>query len=250
MRTLRVVTFNIRKGFSHVNGGRVVVHEVRDGLRALRPDIVFLQEVQGTHERRAASFENWPAQPQYEFLADAVWPEYAYGKNAVYDKGHHGNAILSRFPIVSWDNQDVSAYAFESRGLLHCELNVPAWEQTLHCVNVHLGLFARGREWQLLALRERIEALVPHDAPLIIAGDFNDWRRRGHMTLSGRLKLSEAFEAMSGRPARSFPSAFPLLRLDRIYCRGFQVQHTHVYRGRHWRRMSDHAALAATLTRV
>lgn len=250
MRTLRVVTYNIRKGFSRLNGGRVVVHEVRDGLRALRPDIVFLQEVQGTHERRAALFANWPAQPQYEFLADAVWPQYAYGKNAAYDKGHHGNAILSRFPIISWDNQDVSAHAFESRGLLHCEIEIPGWSEALHCVNVHLGLFSRGREWQLLALRDRIESLVPQNAPLIIAGDFNDWRRRGHLTLSGRLKLYEAFEATGGRLARSFPSAFPLLRLDRIYVRGFEVRHTHVYRGRHWRRMSDHAALSATLTKA
>ncbi|MGH8771455.1 MAG: endonuclease/exonuclease/phosphatase family protein, partial [Burkholderiales bacterium] len=134
--------------------------------------------------------------------------------------------------------------------LLHCELQIPGWNDTLHCVNVHLGLFSRGREWQLMALRDRIESLVPQNAPLIVAGDFNDWRRRGHLTLSGRLKLYEAFEATSGGLARSFPSAFPLLRLDRIYVRGFQVQHTHVYRGRHWRRMSDHAALAATLTKT
>src|SRR2546427_10468225 len=109
---LHVSTYNIHKGFSQFNR-RMMIHELRDHLQVLGADIIFLQEVQGLHSRHAARFEDWPDEPQYEFLADQVWPEFAYGRNAVYDHGHHGNAILSRYPIVRAENQDVSHHALE-----------------------------------------------------------------------------------------------------------------------------------------
>ena len=138
-RTLQVVTYNIHKGLSLFNR-RLVIHELRDRLRTLGSDIVFLQEVQGNCDRSAARHGgDWPVEPQYEFLADTVWGDFAYGRNAVYDHGHHGNAILSRYPIQHWDNQDVSAHRFEKRGLLHCEVAIPGWDVPLHCVCVHLA---------------------------------------------------------------------------------------------------------------
>jgi endonuclease/exonuclease/phosphatase family metal-dependent hydrolase len=248
---LRVTTYNIHKGFSFFKR-RMVIHELREKLRALNADLVFLQEVLGTHERHAARHRNWPVEPQYEFLADAVWGEYAYGRNAVYDGGHHGNAILSRFPIVRWDNQDVSVHRYERRGLLHCEIMVPGWAQPLHCICVHLGLFARGRSRQLEWLRQRIEKLVPAPAPLIVAGDFNDWHWRHKATheLAYPLNMHEVFELVHGAPARSFPAALPVFRLDRIYVRGFRVSYAHASHGEGWGRISDHAALTTTLVRL
>lgn len=35
--------------------------------------------------------------------------DFAYGRNAVYTQSHHGNAILSPFPIVHFANHDLSA---------------------------------------------------------------------------------------------------------------------------------------------
>jgi endonuclease/exonuclease/phosphatase family metal-dependent hydrolase len=172
---LHVATYNIHKGVSQFNR-RMVLHELRDRLREVDADIVFLQEVIGRHERHANRFRDWPEGSQYEFLADSVWSEFAYGRNAVYDHGDHGNAILSRFPIVAAENLDVSSHPFESRGLLHCEVRVPATRITLHCVCVHFALYEHGRRQQLHALIERIVELVPDGAPLIVAGDFNDWR--------------------------------------------------------------------------
>ena len=55
IRKLRVATLNIHKGLSHFNR-RMVIHELRDGLRALDPDVVFLQEVQGLNQRYALRF--------------------------------------------------------------------------------------------------------------------------------------------------------------------------------------------------
>ena len=247
--TLHVATYNIHKGFSFFRR-RMVIHDVREHLRQLNADLVFLQEVQGNHDRHARRFHNWPAQPQHEFLADSVWTDFAYGRNAVYDDGHHGNAILSRFPIVRWDNQDISAHRFESRGLLHCEIEVPGWDELLHCICVHLALTAGHRNRQMRLLQTRIEQLVPRAAPLIIAGDFNDWTQNAQQGLARSLGLREAFESMHGHPARSFPAALPLLQLDRIYVRGFNVRDARVHHGHPWARVSDHAALTSTLTRT
>ncbi|MDD5296073.1 MAG: endonuclease/exonuclease/phosphatase family protein [Rhodocyclaceae bacterium] len=244
--TLHVATYNIHKGFSQFNR-RMVVHELRERLRSLGPDIVFLQEVQGLHLGHAEKHDDWPDQPQHEFLAEDTWRDTAYGGNALYDHGHHGNAILSAFPILVSANQDISDHRLEKRGLLHCELGVPGLASPLHCVCVHLGLLGRSRKRQMEALALRMEQLVPPEAPLIIAGDFNDWRNRADDLLCERLGLVEVFGGAVGRPARSFPSTLPLFRLDRIYVRGMAVRSAQVHFGPPWSEISDHAALSARL---
>lgn len=248
-RVLHIATYNIHKGLSFFNQ-RVILHELRDQLRNLNVDVVFLQEVVGEHALHATRFQDWPKNAQYEFLADSVWSDFAYGKNAIYDHGHHGNAILSRFPIANWENEDISAHRFESRGLLHCELSIPGWKDTLHCICVHLGLFKRGRNRQLEAIVKRIRQLVPADAPLVVAGDFNDWRGTANPLLASRLNLVEVFQHAHGKAARSFPSILPLLRLDRIYIRGFQVRDAQIFHNRPWSRISDHAVLSANIVRT
>jgi endonuclease/exonuclease/phosphatase family metal-dependent hydrolase len=246
MTTLKIATYNIHKGFSQFNR-RVVLHELRERLRELNADIVFLQEVQGEHALHGVQHANYPAGPQHEFLADEFWEHHAYGMNAVYDEGHHGNAILSRFPIVKTSNKDVSAHRFESRGLLHSEVEIAG--RRVHCLCAHFGLFAKGRRAQTSALIEHVLSDIPVDAPLIIAGDFNDWRNKLSRTLANELDVHDVFDLHSGKPARSYPSRMPLFRLDRIYVRGFSVQHCDVHIGGKWLRLSDHAALSAQLKR-
>jgi endonuclease/exonuclease/phosphatase family metal-dependent hydrolase len=244
-RTLRIATFNIHKGVTSFNA-RLVLREQRELIRRLHADIVFLQEVRGEHARHRQLHQG----SQQEYLADSIWHDFAYGKNAVYPAGHHGNALLSKYPIIKWENEDISAHTAEQRGMLHCEVAIPGWDQPLHCICVHLGLFARWRRKQLFALRSRIESLVPAEAPLIIAGDFNDWRVRAGRILAEGLHLKEVFEHSQGKPARSFPSLLPLFRLDRIYVRGFYIQQAQVHGGTAFARVSDHAALSAVMTRL
>ncbi|HRE16175.1 MAG TPA: endonuclease/exonuclease/phosphatase family protein [Rhodocyclaceae bacterium] len=246
-RTLHVTTYNIHKGFSQFNR-HMMVHELRERLRHLGPDIAFLQEVQGLHLEHAENHQNWPDCPQHEFLAEQEWQASAYGKNVIYDHGHHGNAILSRYPILDSHNQDVTHLAFERRGLLHCRIALPDHSE-VHCVCVHLSLFGRSRKRQMEALADYLEGLAAPDAPLIIAGDFNDWRNRAHDVLAERMGLTEVFSGISGRPSRSFPAALPVFRLDRIYVRGFAIERSEVHYGRPWSAISDHAALSAHLRR-
>jgi len=244
MTTLKIATYNIHKGFSHFNR-RMVLHELRDRLRELDADIVFLQEVQGEHVRHAERYHGYPDGAQHEFIAEEVWPHCVYGKNCVYEAGHHGNAILSRFPILQSRNMDVSAHRFESRGLLHCEIDFGG--QAMHCLCVHFGLFAKGRREQARMLVEYVRSDIPSDAPLIIAGDFNDWRNQIGRTIASELGMRDVFHLHGGRPARSYPASLPLFRLDRIYVRGFGVLHSDVHAGGNWQRLSDHAALSAQL---
>jgi len=247
MPTLTIATYNIHKGFSHFNR-RVVVHELRDRLRELEADIVFLQEVQGEHAQHVQRFHNYPSGGQHEFIAQEVWPHSAYGKNSVYEAGHHGNAILSRYPIIQARNNDISAHRFENRGLLHCEIDA-AGQKNVHCLCAHFGLFAKGRRAQTATLVNYVREHIPADAPLIIAGDFNDWRNQISRVLASELEMHDAFHLNEGKPARSFPARLPMLQLDRIYVRGFAVLHSNVHVGAAWQNLSDHAALSARITR-
>ena len=171
------LTLNIHKGLSHFNR-RMVIHELRDGLRALDADIVFLQEVQGLNQRHALRFDDLarggaarvPRRRRAGSMSTAATRSTTTATTAT--------RILSRFPFVSFENQDVSDHRFERRGLLHCVVEVPGWRRNLHCVCVHLSLHERGRSRQLEAISRRLEELAARDLPIIVAGDFNDWRHR------------------------------------------------------------------------
>jgi endonuclease/exonuclease/phosphatase family metal-dependent hydrolase len=258
---LRIATWNIHKGVSAL-GRRPRVHGIKQALAGIGADIVFLQEVQGRHDLLAIKHASWPSQSQHEFLANDA-QHTAYGKNAVYDHGHHGNALLSNFPIAAVRNHDVSDHAFESRGILHCVVTIDA--RVIHCYVIHLGLFAGSRMRQTEALIEAVSASAPSDAPLLIAGDFNDWTNSLSESLCEQLGVTEVFDRhltasrfgsylrrLSGRgprkaPARTFPAAMPVLQLDRIYVRGFDVVDAKVLFGASWARLSDHAPIMTEL---
>jgi endonuclease/exonuclease/phosphatase family metal-dependent hydrolase len=244
--SFRVLTVNTHKGFAAGNR-RFVLTELREAVRAVGADVVFLQEVQGSHIGHAGRVAGWPEAPHYEYLADQLWPQFAYGRNAVYPHGHHGNAVLSRFPIIDHENRDISVEGHENRGLLHCTLDVPGHAVTLHAICVHLGLKQAHRRHQLELLAEIIRTHVPEHAPLLVAGDFNDWGKQAHRILERSSGLREVFVHATGRAARTFPARFPVLALDRIYVRNARVHAPLPLPRRPWSRLSDHAPLAAQI---
>ena len=285
MAELRIVSYNIHKGRSL--SGRDSLQALRLHLHGLRPDLMFLQEVQGRNEQRSASHA------QHESLAAALHMNVAYGCNAVRMRTDHGNALLTHYPIMSFENLDISDHVLEQRGLLHAQVQVG--KHIVHCFVVHLGLFAGGRERQVDLMVERIRQTVPDGAPILIAGDFNDWRDELAPMFVQQLGLNEVFAhasqtrggvpglrgsmrqirqilkgdqplkslyrddaqrlnqlPMSGAynpvpPPKTFPAKFPLLRLDRIYQRGFSVKRAHVLRGKPWSILSDHSPILAEL---
>lgn len=239
----RVLSLNIHKGFA-LGPKRLVLGKIRQCLRDSGANIVFLQEVVGANHKHQTQVSSWPSQTQLEYLADTVWTHHAYGKNAIYQHGHHGNAILSERPFVQWDNINASVLSFSQRGFLHGTIQGKLGGN-LHLICVHLGLFERERKLQIAHLVRHIHENVPPSEPLIVAGDFNDWRKTGHRLLLETLQLTEVHEHTRGHCARTYPAFLPMLAMDRIYVRGAKISFCDSIAGENWREFSDHRALLA-----
>ncbi|MFD0667811.1 endonuclease/exonuclease/phosphatase family protein [Ramlibacter sp. MAHUQ-53] len=243
-RLLRVATYNIHKGVQGLGPARrLEIHNLGHAVESLDADIVCLQEVRKLHRREEQYFTRWPELPQAEFLAPDGYAS-VYRTNATTRHGEHGNALLSRWPVVTHGHEDMSDHRFEQRGLLHVELEVHG--QPLHAIVVHLGLIAGSRRRQVDRLGDYIAREVPAHLPLLVAGDFNDWGRKLREPMAG-LGLADCCDAHPGRVA-TYPSRLPLTQLDYIYARGLAPRGISVPRGRAWGRMSDHLPLIAEFT--
>jgi endonuclease/exonuclease/phosphatase family metal-dependent hydrolase len=246
MPRLKVLSYNIHKGFG-IGNLKFLLEEIRTAIRLVDPDIVYLQEVCGRREANLAErkFE-MPDEPQFEFLADSIWEHHAYGKNAIYQRGDHGNAVLSKSPIISSENIDISVNGFSHRGILHGVLEGPGGSsehKRIHVLCVHLGLFEAERKSQIEVLCDRIHQAIPDDEAIILAGDFNDWRMKADRLLMERLDLKEGYRSIHGSLAKTYPVWMPFFRLDRIYFRGVRIRHAESLTGAPWNRLSDHAPL-------
>ena len=245
---LRVATYNIHKGVRGLGPAkRLEIHNLQMGVEAMDADIVCLQEVRLFHHREAAYFDRtwfgWPEKGQAEFLAPDGY-EVAYRTNATTKFGEHGNALLSRWPIGDIGHHDVSDHAFEQRGLLHVPVR---WKRTeVHVVVAHFGLMHASRVRQVDRLATFVRDHVPEGAPVLVAGDFNDWGERLDASMRGH-GLRRAAPANARTRAATFPSRLPVFTLDRVYTRGLRCTSMQVPRGPSWARMSDHLPLIVEL---
>lgn len=236
MTTLRVVSYNIHKGVQGLGPlRRLEIHNLNHAMAQMDADVLCLQEVRKMHRREAKHFPHWPQAPQADYLAPAGY-HAIYRTNAVTRHGEHGNALLTRWPVVQHQHEDMSDHRLEQRGLLHVELEVAA--RRVHVLVVHLGLLRAGRVRQLRQLSQFIAREIAPDAPLLVAGDFNDlpaWV--AHQLASSGLVAPEALRCAT------FPSRLPLVQLDHVLARGLVPVSARVPRGMSWARMSDHLPL-------
>ena len=84
------------------------------------------------------------------------------------------------------------------------------------------------------------EREIPSSAPLLVAGDFNDWG-----TLVEQALAQTGLRSFMGDNQLTFPARLPLVQLDYVYARGLTLLGAYVPRGRIWWRMSDHLPLIA-----
>ena len=174
---IKILSYNIHKGFDWKNKN-YFIKEMKDFIRSTDADVVFLQEVIGKNIKLQ---ESGLIDIQFEFLADEIWPHYSYAHNAVYDHGHHGNLILSKFPIENFENIDISTNSLEKRGLLICKIMLPVngfGDKYFYAACSHLNLLHSGRLKQYQKIKEHVQKRESADGqtPFIIAGDFNDWK--------------------------------------------------------------------------
>lgn len=236
---LRVATYNIHKGVQGLGPTRrLEIHNLGLAVEQLDADIVCLQEVRKLNRREQQYFDRWPEVPQAEYLAPDGY-ESVYRTNAFTRHGEHGNALLTRWPVLAHQHEDVSDHRFEQRGLLHVEVEFQ--NKPVHVIVVHLGLIPGSRIRQIGQIQRFIEREVPPGAPLVVAGDFNDW--------GGQIKRMLAqfglYEYDDAPRMFTYPARLPLAQLDHVYVRGLTPMGLHVPRGRIWWRMSDHLPLIA-----
>jgi endonuclease/exonuclease/phosphatase family metal-dependent hydrolase len=142
--------------------------------------------------------------------------------------------LISRFPVTAQTIRDISFGEREPRRAIRAEVATP--QGPLIVVATHLGLSVHERRHQAALLTE----LAAGDAPAVVIGDLNDWYWPG----SVRAVLTRV---LGGRTRyRTFPAAFPLLRLDRIYCRPRQAM-LRSFVDRAARGLSDHLPVIADL---
>jgi endonuclease/exonuclease/phosphatase family metal-dependent hydrolase len=237
---LKILSYNIHKGFT-IGNRDFILEQIRLALRETNADILFLQEVLGDHYDKKCKIPDWKTAVQFEYIADSIWPHFAYGKNAVYPEGHHGNAILSKFPIIEWQNHDISTNRFERRGLLKTKIMIPEIEKEIILYNTHLDLTQKGREIQAEKLIRHI--LPEKDIPWILVGDFNDWNKKISPKIQNALNAYEVFYEIHGKYLPTFPSFLPILSLDRIFVHKLKPLKAVTFKEAHWKNLSDHLPL-------
>ena len=238
MTVFRVATYNIHKGVQGVGPvRRLEIHNLGHAVEQLDADVVCLQEVRKLHRREERFFNRWPELPQAEFLCPEGY-QAVYQTNATTRHGEHGNALLSRWPVVSHGHEDMSDHRFEQRGLLHVEVQVE--RRTLHVIVLHLGLIAGSRVRQIEQLGLYIQREIPRTAAVMVAGDFNDWGTKLRPVMNAL-----GFRDFVGERIATYPSRLPLAQLDFVYSRGLKPVGLEVPKGRIWWRMSDHLPLIA-----
>jgi endonuclease/exonuclease/phosphatase family metal-dependent hydrolase len=216
------VTWNLHKGRSPL--GLQAWSAMRRWVQDKAADVFFLQEamarrVPGTH--RAAAFgqplsgmpeDTWHCQATD--LADAQQMQVALGTNVIKRTWRHGNAILSPHPLDLGGRWDISAHRFERRGLLVARAAFHDRQLTLLCAHLALTRSARIRQMEWIAHWIAREAPA---GPLILAGDFNDWKNDS-LPLFQSIGLREVSTSL-GAPVKTFPAFSPALALDKMYVR-------------------------------
>jgi endonuclease/exonuclease/phosphatase family metal-dependent hydrolase len=228
---LRAVTYNVHK--CRGLDGRISAARVADVLREVAADVIALQEVLGH---------------QAEIISKELGLPFVLGENRKHRGYAYGNVILSRLPIRTMRNYDLSVRGREERGCLRADLLVDGGT-LLHVFNVHLGtaLIERRYQGRKLIAPELLSDVEIH-APRIVLGDFNEWTR-GLATRVLRSHLQSADLRTHLRRSRTYPGVLPFLHLDHIYYDpALHLERLELHRSRKALVASDHLPLFADFT--
>ena len=202
---VRVVSYNIRVGGMGMDGKRDL-GRTAEVLRALRPDIVLLQEVdQGA--RRSGSVD------VAKVLGDALGLRSHFGPAIPLQGGFYGNALLSRFPAAGPVRLVDLPGGAEHRVALLLPLRIPtpAGEREVLAGSVHLDFRS---DAEMLPNAEKLAALLAAETrPVIFGGDINFWP--GTRTL-GALE-ARLTRLAKPKPAGTYPADKPRGEIDHLF---------------------------------
>jgi endonuclease/exonuclease/phosphatase family metal-dependent hydrolase len=204
---VRVMQFNIHAGVSRFGG--IGLPRIAAEIRAAHPDVVSLNEVDDGTIRSGRTNEA-------AYLGSATGLHAVYGPNLFgYDGGRFGNAILSRFPIVSSHNTRLPRQGHdEPRGLLEARLRVGHRLVSFFSVHLSQGHLRRAAERARQA--DAVARIVHVTAgPVILSGDLNS-RPTDLPVRILRQYLLDAQEQGGTGAGLTVPEDHPVNRIDYI----------------------------------
>ncbi len=174
-------------------------------LQSLRADVIGLQEVD-THQGEEGIVD------QLLYASSVLGMTGVAGYTLFRRHGPYGNAILTRFPVLSVNRLELTVLPQEPRGAL--DVTIDVHHVPVRFVATHLGLGWKERRTQMRRLMDHLDG---YNGPMVLMGDMNEWWPWGEPLrwLHGKF----------GRPpsARTYPSGRPLLALDRVWVRPRQA---------------------------
>jgi endonuclease/exonuclease/phosphatase family metal-dependent hydrolase len=202
------------------------------------PDIVALQEVDVGRARTGGI-------DQARAIAAHLRMEAHFHPALHLQEEQYGDAILTSLPSRLVKAGPLPSLG-EPRGAIWTAVDLGGFE--LHVINTHLGLRRRERMMQVSALLGP-GWLCHHDLqgrPAVLLGDFN--AVPGSAAYRSLSRFWPDVRKGTWRGGATFPSRFPVLRLDHIFAgpsiRGIDVQ---VHSDIRARSASDHLPLVATI---
>ena len=201
---LIIMTFNIHHGVNKV--GQESLDLIIEAISDTQAHIIALQEVDKFMPR--SGFKD-----QAKEIANALGYYYVYGETINVLGIKYGNAIISRFPILEYENKKLPGDSIEGRGLLGAKINVEG--SLFQVYTTHLGLSARDREKQIKSINASIEQLT---TPFILMGDFNCEPFSQEITELSSILTDIAIKTQKDDLyTYAFYSDVPNTRVDRIY---------------------------------
>ncbi len=238
-RTLKVLTYNIHRCLG--TDGQYLPERIANVIARLHPDIVALQEVD-VNRSRSDNLD------QAHRIAHFLGMAYHFHPSFQVAGEQYGNAILSHLPmrLIKAGALPGSKH-LEPRGALWVAVTWQGIE--LQVFNTHLGLLPAERHLQLQALMspDWLGQLTCRE-PCILCGDLNA-PPRSSLCQRLRTRLADTAAVACHRHLRgTFPSRFPLVRLDHIFVSpSLNVIRVEVSSNRLTRLASDHLPLLAEL---
>ncbi len=242
MRTFRLLTWNVHRCLGI--DGQISPRRIAEVIAAAKPDIVALQEVDVMRKRTGHV-------DQAEDIARALGMTSHFHNNLRVLEEQYGDAILTEWPsrLIHSDRLPgrPGFRTLEPRGALWAQIDLDG--APLNIINTHLSLIARERRLQTDCLMgpDWLGAAACEGATILL-GDFNLVpRSRVYHRLTKHLQDVQRAPGM-GRTQPTFPSGFPVLRIDHMFTRGpIRVKRVEVIRDTITRVASDHLPLVVDL---
>ena len=185
---IKVMSYNINHGISR--DGKIDIDAAAEVIRESGAQIVGLQEVDSRFVR--SFFKD-----QTRELAEKLDMYYYFGENVSLLGAGYGNAVLSRFPIISASNLQLDGRG-EQRGVISARIDI--YGKEINFLVTHLSLNRGTRNTQLQQIRRYIELL---EEEVVLVGDFNSTPEAGEIMYIERI-LKEAGRELGKKDIYTF----------------------------------------------